>query len=421
MSEATAVLDAPNDLAGQLQELAPVAAAPIRRSRLPALTGLRTFAALNLVFFHFSNPKSFGWLAPVVDNGFTSVSFFLLLSGFILAYNYADRAAGGGLRPREFWLARFSRLYPVYLFSLVVSLGMLGLEFHVRSLPVALLGMALTLTLLQGWSPTLSTFWNTPAWTMSTEVFFYLLFPLVIRWKRPKKAGWLLGALFALWVAGMVCPALYTWLHPDGVLEPGRYTDGWWIRALKFTPPPHLPSFLFGVLLADLNNRLAAGSRWRLLLGVAGLSLLYLVLAQGERLPYVFLHDGLLMPLFGLTILGLAGENILSRIFGFVPFVLLGEASYCLYLLHFNLWMLLHDSGILQKTGLNRLDPWFSYLVLAVAAVMTMKWIERPGQKLIRQWFSFRLKPADLMQEAQPHLGSGAVLVPGHRRISDCS
>ena len=64
---------------------------------------------------------------------------------------------------------------------------------------------------------------------------------------------------------------------------------------------------------------------------------------------------------------------------------MLGEASYCLYLLHFNLWTLIHDTGILQKTGLIALDPWLSYLLLVLGAVMTMKWIERPGQRLIRR------------------------------------
>ena len=120
--------------------------------------------------------------------------------------------------------------------------------------------------------------------------------------------------------------------------------------------------------------------------GAAGLAALYFVLAHGARLPYVFLHDGLLMPLFALTILGLAGKNILSSVFGFLPFVLLGEASYCLYLLHFNLWTLIHDTGLLERTGLVRLDPWISYLLLVLGAVATMKWIERPGQKLIRGW-----------------------------------
>jgi peptidoglycan/LPS O-acetylase OafA/YrhL len=139
-------------------------------------------------------------------------------------------------------------------------------------------------------------------------------------------------------------------------------------------------------VLADLNERFPVASRWRLLFGFAGLGAIYFVLAHGDRVPYVFLHDGLLMPLFGLAILGLAGTNVLSRVFGFLPFVLLGEASYCLYLLHFNLWTILHDSGILQKTGLTALDPWISYLLLVVAAVMAMKWVERPGKKLILGW-----------------------------------
>ncbi len=382
----SAVLDAPVEVIEQVPEpIVASALAPVSKSRLPALSGLRIFAALNLVFFHFGDPKDFGWLAPVVDNGYTSVSFFLLLSGFILAYNYSDRAARGEMEIGKFWLARFSRLYPVYLFSLIISVSMLAIEFHAQTRSMFYGGIFLTLLLLQGWSPTLSTFWNTPAWTMPTEAFFYLIFPLAVRWKRPSRLMWLIALLGALWLAGMVCPGLYTWLHPDGELHPGRYSNGWWIRALKFTPPPHLPSFLFGVVLADVHSRFSESSRWRLACGVAGLGLLYFVLSHGERLPYVFLHDGLLMPLFGLTILGLAGKNILSRIFGFLPFVLLGEASYCLYLLHFNLWTLIHDSGILQKTGLIALDPWFSYLLLVVAAVLTMKWIEKPGQRLIRR------------------------------------
>ena len=189
-----------------------------------------------------------------------------------------------------------------------------------------------------------------------------------------------------LWVAEHLSGLCYLAETLMAYLHPNRHhSNGWWMRALKFTPPPHLPSFLFGIALADLNARFLVTSRWRIACGTAGLASLYFVLALGERLPYVFLHDGLLMPIFGLAILGLAGENFLSQIFGFLPFVLLGEASYCLYLLHFNLWTLIHDSGILQKTGLIRLDPWFSYLLLVVAAVMTMKWIERPGQRLIRK------------------------------------
>ena len=57
------------------------------------------------------------------------------------------------------------------------------------------------------------------------------------------------------------------------------------------------------------------------------------------------------MPLFGCIILGLAGKNPLALALGWRPLVFVGEASYCLYLLHFNLWNLIHDSHVLDWTG----------------------------------------------------------------------
>jgi len=356
---------------------------PEKKSRLPALSGLRAFAALNIVFYHFSNPKWFGPFAPIVDNGYTSVSFFLLMSGFILAYNYSDRAQRGQLSPWKFWLARFSRLYPVYLVGLVVSLGMLMEEWHVRTHADFALGITLTPLLLQGWIPKLATFWNTPAWTMCTEAFFYLIFPAVILWKRPQRWRSLIGLMALLWAAGMVLPAIYTVLEPDGP-NPNRYTDGFWMRALKFSPPPHVPSFLFGIVLADVDARIARGSRSRIVLGILGVGAVYAILYYGDHMPFALMHDGLLMPLFGMAILGLAGHNLIARFFGFWPFVAVGQASYCLYILHFNLWEIIHNSHVLEKLHLVSLDPWLSYGLLITAAILTMKFIEKPAQKKIR-------------------------------------
>ena len=362
----------------------PIAPARKKKETLPALTGLRCFAALNIVFFHFSNPKWFGPFAPIVDNGYTSVSFFLLMSGYILAYNYADRAAEGELSTRKFWIARFSRLYPVYAFALLLSLGMLVQEWSARPHGQFFAGIVLTPLLLQAWHPMLATFWNTPAWTMCTEAFFYLIFPLVILWKRPKRIAPLLGVMAGLWVLGMVLPSLYMWLHPDGDLHPGRYTDGFWIRALKFSPPPHVPSFLFGIALADLDAMIARTSWKRVLLGLLGISGLYAILYFGDHMPYVLMHDGLLMPLFALSILGLAGNNFIARILSFSLFTWIGRASYCIYILHFNLWNLIHDSHILDKLHLVRFDPWLSYFLLVSGAILVMLTIERPAQKWIR-------------------------------------
>lgn len=374
----------------------PYAAAPVtvvrpeKRRQLPALTGIRCFAALNLVFFHFSNPAWFGPLHPIVDGGYISVSFFLLLSGFILTYNYADRAEKGKFKARGFWLARFSRLYPVYIFSLLLSAGMLVDEFHAQTGPHFAMGILLTPLLLQGWHPLLSTFWNTPAWTMSTEAFFYLLFPWLITLRRPTKRTSILLLMVGLWITGLVLPLLYVHFNPDGDPSVGRYSGGTWLRALKFMPMQHLPSFLFGMALAFLNDLIPPESRKRVVAGILGFGALYVVLYFGKQIPYALLHDGLLMPLFAGVVLCLAGSNPVARLFSFLPFIAIGEASYCLYLLHFNLWNMLHDSHVLERSGLIAFDPWISYLLLIVAALLTKRLIERPA----RHWISRRIEGA---------------------------
>src|SRR6478672_4354827 len=98
-------------------------------ARLDALTGLRSFAAVNIVLFHFSNPNWFGPLAPVVNAGYASVSFFILLSGYVLGYNYNAKARSGELSNVRFYEARFTRLYPIYLLSLILAFKMIPLEW----------------------------------------------------------------------------------------------------------------------------------------------------------------------------------------------------------------------------------------------------------------------------------------------------
>ncbi len=276
----------------------------------------------------------------------------------------------------------------MYLFALLLSYQQLRDEWPARSHGQFWAGLVLVPLLLQGWSPTLSTFWNTPAWTMSTEAFFYMLFPFAGRVPRPRTNRGTVLLLGVLWLCGMAFPLLYMALHPDGDPHPGRYTEGFWIRALKFSPPPHLPSFLFGVVLADLDGRLRRESRLRLVLGLCGLGALYLVLRFGAAIPYVLMHDGLLMPLFACAILGLAGRNGLARAFGWAPLAAVGQASYCMYILHFNLWALIHNSGVLQRTGWIRFDPWLSYGLLAAGAGMALVCVERPAQRWIRGRFA---------------------------------
>jgi peptidoglycan/LPS O-acetylase OafA/YrhL len=357
-------------------------------ARLEALTGLRCFAAVNIVLFHFSNPQWFGILAPIVNAGYASVSFFILLSGFVLAYNYADKARAGELDKVRFWEARFTRLYPIYFLSLLLSWQVVPIEYSVHTHRMFWWGMVLTPLLLQGWVPQLATFLNTPAWTMSAESFYYVLFPWMARWKRPVRIPPHLVKMLGVWLLGLVPGTLYFLLNPDGIPHPDRWSWGPWLQALKYTPLPHLCSFVFGVLLASADELVERGSRMRIVLGVFGFMATFAILSLAKYLPYPILHDGLLMPFFGCIILGLAGNNWLASVFGWRPLVFIGEASYCLYLLHFNLWNLIHNSHILDRLNLRRFDPWISYALLVGMALLALHFVEKPAQRQLRKWLS---------------------------------
>jgi len=354
-------------------------------ARLDALTGLRCFAALNIVFFHFSNPDWFGPLSPVVNAGYLSVSFFIMLSGFVLAYNYAGRAREGKLDKVRFWKARLTRLYPIYLLSLALGWDTFLGERAAHTHFMFWMGAVLTPILLQGWIPEIATFGNTPAWTMSAEAAYYVIFPWLAAIPRPTRIAVHLRRLGALWLLGMLPGAMYVIFNPDHIVHVDRFSSAPWLQALKFTPLPHLASFTFGVMLAGLDEFIKRTGWLRLTLGLLGFAGIYCILTWGT-VPYALIHDGLLMPLFGFLILGLAGINPLAKLFGFSAFVFVGESSYCLYLMHFNLWNLLHQSGLLPKLGLSRFDPWISYVILVGLGLLALHLVEKPAQKALRNW-----------------------------------
>jgi peptidoglycan/LPS O-acetylase OafA/YrhL len=373
---------------------------------LRALTGLRCFAAINIVLFHFSNPLWFNFnfyfpvpftarmihipvlFAPIVNAGFISVSYFILLSGFVLGYNYNARARDGELDRKRFWEARFTRIYPIYLLSLLLSMEGLKAEYTTHTHAMFWTGLVLTPLLLQGWIPAVATFLNTPAWTMSAEAFYYAIFPWLARSKMPPRIRPYLLKMAGVWLLGLVPGALYIAFNPDGIAHPDRWSYGPWLWALKYTPYAHIFSFIFGVMLANLDAMIPRASHVRLWLGLIGFAGLYGILSLGPLVPYAIIHDGLLMPLFALIVLGLAGENLLARALGVRPLVFVGEASYCLYLLHFTLWNLIHDSHVLETLGLIRFDPWLSYVLLIALSLVALYFVEKPAQRKLREWMN---------------------------------
>jgi peptidoglycan/LPS O-acetylase OafA/YrhL len=357
-----------------------------RKPPLPALTGVRTLLALNIVFFHFT-PPHMRYLYPVIDNGFVFVGFFFLLSGYVLTYNYADRPQP--LVKRTFWLARFARLYPIYLLSLILSFMMLKAEWGAHSHGEFWAGVLLTPFLLQGWSPALATFWNTVAWTLSAEVVLYAAFPWLIQLPWPKSTRRLVALLLGIWAIGLIPHTLYLLLNPDHLPGPAdRYSSGLWLRALKYTPLVYACTFLAGITLGKIQAGITITARQRTMFGFGSLLLLAAFFATAvDRAPYVLLHGGLLVPLFALLVIGLSGQNVVASVFSWRPLVLLGQTSLCLYLLHFNAINLIRMYRLPERLHVEALDPWISYVAVMLLALGAMYFVERPAREVILRRF----------------------------------
>ena len=361
--------------------------ATTRKPPLPALTGIRTLLAIFIILFHFT-PPHLGLLYPFIDNGYVFVGVFFLISGYILTYNYADR--GKALLKREFWLARFSRLYPVYLLVLLISFRMVQDEWHSRSHAEFWQGMILTPLVLQGWSPSVATFWNTVSWTLTSECVLYAAFPWLIRLPWPKRPVHLVILLIALWIIGLVPHSLYLYLNPDHIVGPiDRYSSTQIIRFLKYTPLPYVCTFLTGVTLGKLQHSLTLSPRQRLVLSALSLIVVCIFFyTLVNRTPYLLMHGGLMTPVFAALVLGLSGPHPISALFAWRPLLLVGESSYCLYLLHFNVFQLLHTYRVPERLHLAALDPWLSYAILIALALAVFHFVEIPARKAILQRFS---------------------------------
>src|SRR5271155_2672880 len=86
---------------------------------IPGLTSVRFFAAIWVVLFHLSrNWDALRKIGGFLRFGYSGVSFFFILSGFILCVNYLPRR----FSVHDFWLARIARILPAYLVALAVVL-----------------------------------------------------------------------------------------------------------------------------------------------------------------------------------------------------------------------------------------------------------------------------------------------------------
>lgn len=359
---------------------------PRREGRLASLTGLRFVAALGVLLFHYGDPLVAGapaWVLEVVRGGYVWVGLFYLLSGFVLAW--AHPRPLGPVERRSFYAARLARLYPAYLVGFVLSIPF-ATERWLEIGPAAAAKLAIvaaaTLLLAQGWITPIARLWNPPGWSTSATAAFYAVFPFAAaRLARLSRRG--LGfAAALLWLAGLALPLAYLVVAPDGPAPALLEHEPLRLAALKFHPLARVGEFLAGVALGLLARRGVTFVRHAGLAATAGLGAALAVLATG-RVPFLLLHDGLLLPLFAVAILALArGDGLLAHALASRPARTLGDASFALYILQDPLWRIARAaSGSAPPSSRFVLG----YVATAVGiALAVARLVERPARRVLQ-------------------------------------
>jgi peptidoglycan/LPS O-acetylase OafA/YrhL len=344
-----------------------------KRPNLPPLTSLRFFAASGVVIFHYNltNP-----IFPklIASFGYEAVTFFFVLSGFILAYAHGIPHGKLNVTPKDFLLARFARIWPVY----DLALAMVILLFFVVDIlkPGLALPAVLVISMVQSWVPRYALALNPPAWSLSNEIFFYLLFPAI--WGATRLGAVSFLVLSATFVVSIALLKGYCF---EGH-EAGR-TNFW-----MYFPILNFPQFVFGVALGYyfivpnlFGPKISTG------LLVIGVTLLSVVMLLKTTLPWIS-NGAVLCGVFSLIIFGAAGAGgMAQKILCARPLVILGDASYAIYILHFPVWLWWnHYTRIAYRLDLpSTLDAAIYLFVVMIVSLASLFFLERPARRALRR------------------------------------
>jgi peptidoglycan/LPS O-acetylase OafA/YrhL len=346
------------------------------RPVLHSLTALRMFAALAVFNFHVSALFSHSGARSLVSHltwaGPTGVSFFFLLSGFVLTWSRRPTD-----RRRDFYRRRFARIYPLHLFTWAAA----GVLLVLIGLRIPADGAALSAVLLHSWVPTPAVHYamDTPSWSLSCEAFFYAVFPfvlpLVLRLRAPSRRTlmvMLVGATLALTAIGAAADRL---IAPAGT-----------VYFPEYFPPARLVEFVLGMLLA---LEVEAG-RWpRISVPVAGGLAVTSFLVMGA-LPDPRLRIVVTLVPYALLIgaaaqaerTGVRAPRLLTRPWA----VRLGQWSFAFYLIHGLVFVaLLHVEGR-RPLGTGAACLWaLAMLVVSLGlSALAFHTVERPLERRLR-------------------------------------
>lgn len=348
--------------------------------RLNALTSLRFFAAMGVFIHHFHffehTKSAFAQqVYRVFYEGFVGVTFFYILSGFIISFSYSQHKKAGKYSIPQFLRNRVARLYPTHLLTLFIAASVYLTKDAWAYVDMNTLYANMLLT--QSIFPSIPYFFgfNGVSWSVSTEMFFYLGFILLVTFNTKQLAG--------IWVALLLMVIWFLCFMPSSDIA-------YW--ALYINPVFRAVDFVTGMLLF----RMYAGRDFTLSSSVAtaleGISLAVLVVFALVGMKHVNMLLRLdiyyIAPMAAVVFIFAIGKGLVSRLLSNRMLVLLGEASFSLYMIH----QILINYAVREYSSWVNIDSMKSVflfmapviLIGVIFSVVMYKLFERPMNNLIR-------------------------------------
>jgi peptidoglycan/LPS O-acetylase OafA/YrhL len=289
--------------------------------------------------------------------GATGVSFFFVLSGFVLMWSARPHDTATG-----FWRRRIARIYPVHLVTAAAAM-FLGSAMLGQPRPTGP-QLAANLLLIHSWWPAWWQTLNPVSWSLACEAFFYASFPVL---------AWVLQRLGHRALTGLAAAAGATVLVLPWVNI--HYTLG---LALFSSPLARLPEFILGAVLA----RLVQLGRWRGpgLKASSAIAVTGYILASVARFDFAFAACTVLGFALLIPAAALADLRDLSSVWRHPALVRLGELSFAFYMVHI---LVLHAGSAMLTTLPAPIGAAAAFTASLGLSWLIYEGVERPARRLI--------------------------------------
>ena len=341
--------------------------------RIEQLTFTRFLAAISIVIFHYGQ-KSFlfnnKFVDFIVEKADVCVSYFFILSGFVMMIAYANKTA---ISSKEYLINRLARIYPVYFLAILIMLFV-----QIRLHAIDYIGLLCNIFMIQAWIPGKISSINPPGWSLSVEILFYLIFPFIFnKCFRKIRLEKLIIYIVLFWILSQIIfqTLWFIYLKNDSQI----------LDDLMNSPLLRINEFLIGNLAGFLyTEKLKFKNGNYDFLIILFISFIILALKFSMNLNF---HNGLLAVFFiPLIILISLNNGLITKLFQNRSLVFLGEISFGIYILQHPVFSVISAYSVKKYLHMTDVTMVFflRLILLIIAASVSYLYIEKPIQNLIK-------------------------------------